>query len=273
MFIIRFLVYTNLLISCCAGTIVYGFVNYLGVPNEWHYFVCVFGATLFIYSFQRIIRLRGFKNSSSKRHIWLQKNKFFIYAFAFSGLVLAALFYLLFFFSISSFIFLSIIGFCSLLYPLRLKKNLPTLRELPFLKIHIIALSWTLVCLVWPLFYNQTSFIASYFIIFIANYLFFIAITIPFDIRDLPFDLPNQKTIPQLYGIKKSKMIAFLLLSISFVLLAYVELGFLFNPLFYTTYFGNAFLLFYIKSNTSELVFSGVLDGWLMLYGLMWLAL
>ena len=48
---------------------------------------------------------------------------------------------------------------------------------------------------------------------FFERFLFIMAITIPFDIRDLKID--NQvglKTIPSILGIKKSKMIAYFLL-------------------------------------------------------------
>jgi 4-hydroxybenzoate polyprenyltransferase len=42
---------------------------------------------------------------------------------------------------------------------------------------------------------------------FIQRFFFIAAITIPFDIRDLNFDDKNLKTLPQVIGIQKSKVV------------------------------------------------------------------
>ena len=52
------------------------------------------------------------------------------------------------------------------------------------------------------------------FLLFIQRFVFVIAYTIPFEIRDLKYDSLNLKTMPQVFGIKKTKKIALFLLSL-----------------------------------------------------------
>ena len=59
----------------------------------------------------------------------------------------------------------------------------------------------------------RDSFLNS-FLLFIQRFVFVIAYTIPFEIRDLKYDSLNLKTMPQVFGIKKTKKIALFLLSL-----------------------------------------------------------
>ncbi len=89
------------------------------------------------------------------------------------------------------------------------------LRTIPSLKLILIALIWSWVCVVTPqlLFFSHVDFSFS-----IIVFTFILAITIPFDIRDLNYDSENLRTLPQIVGSTVCVLIA---LSILLVLIFY----------------------------------------------------
>jgi 1,4-dihydroxy-2-naphthoate octaprenyltransferase len=97
--------------------------------------------------------------------------------------------------------------------------NGKSFRELPLIKLFIIGLIWAFTSVLLPAeFYHQNLSNATLLLAFCIG-LFVMAITIPFDIRDIQSDNKNMKTIPQLFGIFLSKCIALGFLTLSFVLL------------------------------------------------------
>ncbi|MGY5351197.1 hypothetical protein ACXGQW_01275 [Wenyingzhuangia sp. IMCC45533] len=77
-----------------------------------------------------------------------------------------------------------------------------SLRYVPFLKIFLIGFVWSGV----TVFFIEDLDVTS-MLYFIQIMLFVIALTIPFDIRDLEFDRGNVKTIPMLIGIHNTKWV------------------------------------------------------------------
>ena len=59
---------------------------------------------------------------------------------------------------------------------------------------------------------NNISISQNIVLHLIARFLFVFAITIPFDIRDIKFDVLKLKTIPILFGIEMSKKVALIML-------------------------------------------------------------
>ena len=55
---------------------------------------------------------------------------------------------------------------------------------------------------------NESFYSLDTLLLFISRFSFVLAITIPFDIRDLKYDDLSLKTIPQILGEQKAKMIA-----------------------------------------------------------------
>ena len=86
------------------------------------------------------------------------------------------------------------------------------LRSVPGLKLILIATVWAVVTVFLPVIQYEIQFSKDLVIIFIQRVLFIAAITLPFDIRDLTFDTASLKTIPQVYGIQKTKKIGLVLL-------------------------------------------------------------
>ena len=79
------------------------------------------------------------------------------------------------------------------------------LRTIPSLKLILIAMIWSWVCVITPqlLFFTTVDFSFSFIV-----FSFILAITIPFDVRDLNHDSENLKTLPQIVGSKVCILIA-----------------------------------------------------------------
>ncbi|NOQ92055.1 MAG: hypothetical protein GQ552_04975 [Flavobacteriaceae bacterium] len=86
------------------------------------------------------------------------------------------------------------------------------------MKLFLIAITWSAVTVLLPLKNTEISFSSDVWLIFIQRFLFLFAVTIPFDIRDVDFDNPEIKTIPQTLGTQKSKIIGVLALFLFFII-------------------------------------------------------
>ncbi len=88
------------------------------------------------------------------------------------------------------------------------------LRQISGLKVHIIAAVWAFTTVVLPLLNNHQELTAKVWITVLQNFVFVLALMIPFEIRDLKFDSIKLATIPQQIGVKKTKILGVLLLLI-----------------------------------------------------------
>jgi hypothetical protein len=101
--------------------------------------------------------------------------------------------------------------------------------------------------------------------------LYIVAATIPFDVRDLLYDQPSQRTIPQLAGVNGSKWIGVSLLLMSTYLLFFWAPAIIKNPLTYLAYIGMGVLILFSNKRRKEMYFSGLIDGWIIIFGLQFL--
>jgi 4-hydroxybenzoate polyprenyltransferase len=96
------------------------------------------------------------------------------------------------------------------------------LRKTPGLKIFIVATVWSLLIVVFQII-NFTNKLDVSFLIFFVQVLIFVIVTIfPFEIRDLNSDCKQLRTIPQIIGVKNTKVLGFCLLLI-FMILDYIQ--------------------------------------------------
>ena len=95
------------------------------------------------------------------------------------------------------------------------------LREISGLKIYVIALVWSAVTVLLPIVDNDLTITADVLITVLQRFVLVLVLMIPFEIRDLKFDSLKLKTMPQVFGIKKTKSIAFVLLLV-FLILSFV---------------------------------------------------
>lgn len=219
----------------------------------------MFFATLFSYNFQRIVRIGGSQELKSERHIWIEDNKKSLNVITSISFVIASLisFYL---FEIKLLVALSIPFLIVVLYATCSTKSRTGLRDLPYVKIVVIALVWAVIVGGLPIYLSGN--LSNLITIVLDKFLFIVAITIPFDIRDLNVDKSSQKTIPMLIGIKGSKGLALLLLLGSFYLNFSLGSNILLTSVFYGL---TLFLIIKSSEKQSELYFSGLIDGLLIL--------
>ncbi len=108
----------------------------------------------------------------------------------------------------------------TLLYIVPYQVDKKNLRSMASLKLFLITATWAGITVLFPLIQNEVPIDSHVWMIFFQRSLFILAITIPFDIRDMQDDQEQLKTIPQLFGIFNSKFIAgialFLLLILEF---------------------------------------------------------
>lgn len=138
--------------------------------------------------------------------------------------------YILFFadFNFKSLIILIPFAFMTLFYviPLfKIRKMEISFRNFPMIKIFSITIAWAGISIFFPLAEANYQFTSAVYLEFFQRILILLAITIPFDIRDVNADSISLKTLPQILGITNSKVLGILLL-FGFVLLEIFKTNF-----------------------------------------------
>lgn len=107
-------------------------------------------------------------------------------------------------------------GLLTILYAFPIFKG-KNLRSLKGLKIYVIAIVWAGSTVVAPLIAKIEITTFHVFIEFFARFLFVIALTLPFEIRDLKYDPNELGTLPRLIGVSKTRWLGVGLLVIMFL--------------------------------------------------------
>lgn len=172
----------------------------------------VFLSTWATYNFQRLLRFnKWWLRARTGRLHWLvqsRKSLIILTLLALTGASITALFTL----KANDLWVLVPTGLVAVLYAypfLVFRGRKGALRDIPGMKIFWIAGSWTVVTVMLPLLRDghwQTAYSWS----MLERFLFILAITLPFDVRDLAYDPPDQRTIPQIIGVKRSAWLALL---------------------------------------------------------------
>ena len=249
--LIRFLVFSNLWISLGASCI--ALMTFLFTEREIdiNLILFVYFSTLFSYTFQRLARLSKLKIETPE--LWIvshEKKARIILILSLVGLLIFNPIYSNFY----TIFPIALLGIVSLAYSYK------GLRDFPMIKIFLIAASWGILCGIIPTFYpplwNSTGCIPSFFWIFF----YILAITIPFDIRDIHIDEKEKNTLPQLLGLRGSKVLALVFLSVSFLCIFTISSST--QSLFFLFSFLVASVLILKSSPTNKPLYFGLLvDG------------
>ena len=141
------------------------------------------------------------------------------------------------------------------------------LRSVPQLKIHLIALIWVIATAFFPLF-NEGQLSINALLFGIIHYIYIIAITIPFDIRDLKYDDPKYKTIPQLLGFHKAKLLSILFMLLYTFLAFYLKPNLITNFYFIGAMMYTIILLILVNKKRNDFYYSGWLEASIIIVGL-----
>jgi 4-hydroxybenzoate polyprenyltransferase len=221
----QFYLFGNIHIALCAVACVYTFGAIVGAGSEYPILIIAFSGTLALYSFQRLVGVIKKENDHihSERHEWNIHHKNSLIVLTLISCLAGS--WAFFQISMPSQILLIVLGFISFIYaapvfPAAEKKL--RLRDFPFVKVFFIAIIWTGVSVWLPLLngnaialkYNP-NILASGFYTSLVFFPAVLALTIPFDLRDMSSDPPEIRSLPMILGEKKSILLCQILVLIS----------------------------------------------------------
>ena len=269
--ILKYYIYSNLHIALCAAIYVLGAYSLAHIDINWSFVGIIFSGTVISYNLHRWIGY--FKASVDDR-----PNRFrFVIEHKTSLVTISALLSLIslvcvYYLPWPYWTALVPLGLITLAYLLPLfsggKKRL---RDLPYVKIFVIALVWSAL-FVLPIRLSSPLGWIDEMVIFIEKFCFFLALTIPFDIRDKQIDYQQRvKTFGTELSIKQNLTLAWILISIcvgiSFYLYAIgiYRLNTLIAILLLYCLLG--YLCKHAVKPRTELFYLGVMDGMILLIG------
>ncbi len=235
------------------------------LPHKLYYGIFALLGTFIVYNFQRLVKHHQTPNKSPHLQ-WVNKH----YKGLLFSTIVASIGFVFSLFQVikwntETYILAAIVMAICIFYIVPIKRR--NLREIPFIKIHLISIVWVFILAFFPLI-NERHNEWNNWIFGASHYLYILAICIPFDIRDLVHDENTQKTIPQVLGLQSAKTIAIL------CLIAFIILGYYFMPqlaeskLFLIAVFVQVFLVYFTTRTRDYLYFGGAIDGAILLLAL-----
>ncbi|NOR27147.1 MAG: hypothetical protein GQ540_01305 [Lutibacter sp.] len=220
--ILDFYIFSNIHVALSGFCLTKITLLKFGIQSNLTPFFVAF-SVLISYNFIRFFEIK------TNRLNWF-KQWFFVHK---SGLLLVSILsstflaYIIFFssFNLKAIVILLPFAFVTFFYvvPILKKEKLEfSFRNFPSIKIFSIAVSWAGVTVFFPLFEFGYSFTSNVYIEFVQRLFILIAITLPFDIRDVTVDPKTLKTLPQELGVNKSKIVGYVLLLL-FVILEVIQ--------------------------------------------------
>lgn len=257
---------TNIFIAFAAGACTLATYAFHDADPNFNLVAFIFFATLLIYNLQRRI---GDLNSAGTFY----KTKTILMILGALGMIPFALHL-----TPVELAGLAIAGAISLgyAYPfISYKGQRLSIRRIPYLKLWIIVLAWILSTTVVPLIdivdLNSIDDRLSTIFFALQQGAFIVALTIPFDVRDLEVDYPFQRTLPMVFGIDWSIKFAQRAMIAAFIFAFFNYLiGFFAFPQMLVQLAISALGYFVVtrgKKHRSPVYYSIVLDGMILLQG------
>jgi len=275
--ILEFLIQSNIYISLAAVLLALSTRIQLGLSPQWQpYLFILFFATLLEYNLHRLVSILSNREClNSEKHRWVKDHLMLFYgivALSFAGFI--AVLYLA---NRAVLMILSPVALVTLLYSvpfLGLKAHLFRIRQIPYLKIFLIALVWTYVTILLPAYLagkeNETATICW---MMMERFLFIFAVALPFDIRDMDTDkISGLSTIPMLVGAHHAMVLSCLALlgSGAISMIHYYSSGYPFISVALMVSCLSTFLLLTNhRLKRWPYYYHGLLDGALLLQGIL----
>ncbi len=268
--LVRGLVFSNSWIGlACLAQIAYSFLL-IGLEPDVDVMLFAGFSTIAVYNWQRLVRVSGqVPEVHSERHHWIEQNRSWLWTL--TGTALIGSVYFLVQLSRGFQLAVAFLGVITFFYTLPWFSGTSRkgLRELPYVKVFLIALCWAGLTAFFPLL--EEGAVGWHIALLVATerFFFILAITIPFDVRDLPFDNAEKKTIPQLFGVPKALNYATDALVIAFILIVMIlrtyDVHWSKWVALLIGYGITALLIRKSSLKREELYFTGLLDGIMIL--------
>jgi 4-hydroxybenzoate polyprenyltransferase len=277
-----FLLFSNVFMALCA--VAQGLVTFylIGSKPTEAVLGLLFTSTLGIYNFS--ILFPAPKNPGQSRHKrvrWFFGHYRLMVTFTIVSLLsLVPLFFLISTESRILLIFLAVLSFAYSVPLFALGEQKFSLRNIPGLKQFLITLVWTMSTVLLPIMEAQhhhrvTVSMYSMTILIAKRFLFFGALTVPFDIRDLFEDgQSGLKTVPVVWGEKNAYLFCQVLLA-GYIVLLFLFRNYGFDPDFWAlavTAIIAGWLIFKSTWEKNEYYYFFFVDGILILQYLFLLA-
>ncbi len=219
--ILDFIIYSNVFIAlCCVAVTLQTAIIFNQSNSIYEYAIINFIATFILYNLQRLYY--SAKYDTNPKYVWYTKNRRILLTIIVLLLLLSFNFLWAFFITnIKHLLIYSSLSIISILYflpPIQLKKY-------GVLKPFLISFVFVTIAILIPLNFKVTQPILIYTL---AQFFFISTLCVLFDIRDIETDKLNTiKTIPLILGIKKTKIIAIVLVSSYLILIFFLQINYL----------------------------------------------
>lgn len=267
--IIDFLFYGSFFIAACAFALVWETYLLLPAVPTFRLAALVFFATLFLYNADAILPYKfNQQEVLTAKKLWLLRHRTVLAVVVLVSFCGAAFLFFLAHQQVN-FWFLLHLGLLSGIYSLPLfpgKEKKKPLRDVPLLKVFLIAYVWASVTVVLPaLQAGETVWNENILLLFARRFLFIFALTLLFDIRDHTKDkLTGTRTFPGLIGIRNTKLLSLGALA---VFAALVPFGL--NPAqqagLWFSAAAAAVVVLAAREDRPDYFFAGVVDGMMLL--------
>ncbi|MEO8087859.1 MAG: hypothetical protein ABI763_13630 [Bacteroidota bacterium] len=231
---LRFIVFRNVFIACCAACMVWETQWFFRIPMQFSgLLIFIFSATFFEYNLHVIGgRISIFHPLESLKIINGPGTSTTLRLCIFTGFIFTTItFFLLDKIMMAGFIISGLLTLSYTLPMIRQKGKFIRVREITYLKVFTVALGWTLITVVVPLLpILQNISKQELTIIMLRRFLFIYAITIPFEIRDMERERKfGNISLPMIYGVRMMKIVGIVMLLLFCMLCAFQEKYFLFD--------------------------------------------
>lgn len=204
-----FLAYSNIYIAIAAAcqTALYLKIHDLDLNKELLLFT--FFSTIIVYLFAVGYPNKKNINDQNNRIAWISKNSNLVHSIMLVSTIACIILINYLDYKIE----ILILAAFALLYNIRIKGiNFYGIRSIPLIKIVSIAFVWVMVCNIYPAMIYKIEINSSEYIRIFFKFLWMIALTIPFDIRDIYVDQEQKLiTVPSLMGEVNAYRLSYLM--------------------------------------------------------------
>lgn len=253
----------NFFVAMGAGVLALGWCSYLNLDDALIFSGLITFSVCSVYNAHRIYKCER-KLIQPKMNDWYAKNKALVKTICFISLMLSIVLLSILKLTLIQYILIGIGALFSAWYVVPIFSF--RLREISLLKAPLVALVWTGILIAFPQL--ESVHVTLDFMAFaLAFFCYFLALTIPFDIRDLSLDATTQNTIPMLLGVGKSRWLAVLLLGVSIFIIANINQNSWLMFLLIPSYAITAVFLFATNEDRRDVFYAG-LDATMVLVGI-----
>lgn len=268
--VVNLLLYGGAFIGLCAACITAFTFELIGnVADHIDYILLIGVSTSALYAAHRVIGLHRLAHlEANERYAVIRRYKYHIWVYAIAWLALS-IFYFLPLASFNFILWLIPGGSIALSYVLPFLKGGKRLRDMGWVKIVMIGWSWAWLTGFLPAYYFMHTPEYLAILIGLERMLFIIAITIPFEIRDMAIDesvgLINMSSK---FGLKKSLRIGYVLTGLIVLITLflgshYVNLDYSYSMI--TICILTLLIIRYSHKIKDDYFFSGLTDGLMIL--------